>query len=60
MRRVFALAFLFTLLAAAPLSRAQQLTPLRLPWDQWQLHDGNDPSCAPARRSLLHCQTPRL
>ncbi len=46
MRRVFALAFLFTLLAAAPLSRAQQLTPLRLPWDQWQLHDGNDPSCA--------------
>ena len=46
-RRSFALAcFLFALLLAPLAAHAQQLTPLRLTWDKWQLHDGNEPSCA--------------
>jgi hypothetical protein len=40
---------------AAP---AQQTGVVRLPWDQWQMHLGNDAQCFQIRSACLH-RSPR-
>ena len=45
-RTLIGLALAALSLAAAPPAPAQEPGVLRLPWDQWQMHLGDDPQCA--------------
>jgi hypothetical protein len=45
-RTLIGLALAALSLAAAPQAPAQQPSVLRLPWNQWQMHVGDNPQCA--------------